>query len=170
MIQFKALIEQFGDKGEKTGWTYIEVPLDVAEKIKPNYKRAFRVKGKLDNYAFHGVSLVPMGEGNFIMALNAAIRKGIQKQKGEFVIVQIAEDTYEKPFDEDFIACMADEPAAVKFFNTLPKGHQRYFSNWIASAKTDTTKTKRIVQAISALARGLGFSEMSRMNKKNAAN
>jgi len=33
-------------------------------------KKAFRVKGKLDAYEYKAVSLIPMGEGDFIMAVN----------------------------------------------------------------------------------------------------
>jgi hypothetical protein len=166
MIRFKALIEQFREKGEKTGWSYIEVPLDIAEQLKPDNKKAFRVKGKLDNYAFENISLLPMGEGNFIMALNAVIRKAIKKQKGANGQVQMEIDTKEKPLSAVFLECLEEEPKGLKFFYTLPKSHQKYFSNWIESAKTDATKAKRIAQAVNALSAGLGFGEMVRMNKK----
>ena len=32
--------------GEKTGWSYIEIPAAIAQQLKPNYKKSFRVKGK----------------------------------------------------------------------------------------------------------------------------
>jgi uncharacterized protein YdeI (YjbR/CyaY-like superfamily) len=64
------------------------------------------------------------------------------------------------------MACLDDEPAALAFFITLPKGHQQYFSNWIESAKTIDTKTKRIMQAVAGLAMGLGYGEMVRHFKK----
>lgn len=166
MVEFKALIERFAQKGEKTGWTYIAVPFDIAEQLKPGNKKTFRVKGRLDAYAFDAVSLVPMGEGNFIMALNATIRKGIKKEKGDFVQVQMEEDTKEPPVSSDFMVCLEDAPEALDFYRTLPKGHQRYFSNWIDAAKTAPTKTRRIVQSVNALAMGLGFSEMIRINRK----
>ena len=38
MIHFKAVIKKFGEQGEKTGWSYIEVPEEVASKIKPGTK------------------------------------------------------------------------------------------------------------------------------------
>ena len=165
-IKFEALIQKFGEKGEKTGWTYIEVSGDIAAKLKPGNKKAFRVKGKLDDYAFEAISLTPVGEGDFIMALNATIRKGIGKKKGATVQVQLEEDTKEPPLSSDFLSCLEDAPSASVFFHSLPKSHQRYFSTWITSAKTLPTKTKRIAQAINALEIGLGFSEMMRMLKK----
>jgi len=63
------------------------------------------------------------------------------------------------------MACMNDEPAAIKYFNSLPKSHQNYISNWIRSAKTEPTKTKRIAMAVSALSRNMGFVEMLREQK-----
>ena len=167
MIQFKATIKKFTEMGEKTGWTYIEIPLTIAEKLKPNSKKSFRVKGKLDDYAFEKASLFPIGEGNYIMALNASIRKHLKKQKGDIIKVQMQEDKKEPRLSDILLECLKEDPKAIKFFKALPKGHQRYFSNWVESAKTESTKAKRIAQAINALALGLGFGEMIRMNKKN---
>lgn len=165
MIKFTTTILKFNEQGEKTGWTYIEIPADIAQQIKPNNKKSFRVKGKLDNYKIQGVALIPMGDGNFIMAINAIMRKAIGKQKGAMLNVTIEEDKTPLKLNEDFLTCLNDEPAALKYFNSLAGSHRNYFSKWIDSAKTEQTKTKRIAMAISALSRGLGFSEMLREDK-----
>lgn len=167
MIKYKTVIKKFSTKGEKSGWTYIEVSLDKAEQLNPSTKKAYRVKGKLDNYDFEGISLTPMGEGNYIMALNKAICKAIKKQPGDTVNVSMEIDQNEKPLSADLLLCLEEEPDALAYFNSLPKSHQRYFSNWIESAKTDSTKTKRIAQSVNALALKIGFAEMIRMNKGN---
>ena len=75
MVQFTATIHKFEKQGEKTGWTYIEIPADIAQQLSPEIKNHFRVKGKLDNFKITGVSLLPMGGGSFIMAINAAHAK-----------------------------------------------------------------------------------------------
>ena len=152
--------------GEKTGWTFIEIPLDIAQKIKPDYRKAFRVKGMLDNYSFEGISILPLGEGNYLLALNASIRKSIKKQSGDTLLVQLEEDKKEKKLSRVFMDCLKEEPSAMKFFKSLPPGHQRYFSNWIETAKTEATKARRIAEAINALAMHLGFGEMIRRNQK----
>jgi hypothetical protein len=169
MIKFKSSIKKFTNKGEKSGWTYIDIPFDIAEQVNPGIKKSFKVKGKLDSYSFEGINLLPMGEGNFIMALNATVRKELKKQKGDTISIQLELDTRVKKLSNDFISCLEDEPKALEFFKTLPGSHQRYFSNWIETAKTDVTKTKRITQAIIALSMKLGFSEMIRMNQKKIA-
>ena len=166
MVQFAATILKFGQQGEKTGWSYIEIKEAVAQKIKPGNKKSFRVKGKLDDYAFKGAAVMPMGDGNFIMALNAAMRKAIGKNKGATLKVCIeADDAVIKP-PAELLECLQDEPTALKFFNTLTKGHQNYFGNWIKAAKTEPTKAKRIAQAVNALSKGWAFNIMLRMQKK----
>jgi hypothetical protein len=45
MIKFTATLLKFDKQGEKTGWTYIEIPADLAQKLKPGNKKIFRVKG-----------------------------------------------------------------------------------------------------------------------------
>nr|AGH18140.1 hypothetical protein [uncultured bacterium] len=168
MIEFTATLKQFSEQGEKTGWTYIEIPVDIAQALKPGNKKSFRVKGKLDKYTIAHIALLPMGTGVFIMAINADMRKGIGKKKGAMVKVKLEEDKNEFQFNKDFMDCLADEPAAIAFFKTLAGSHQRYFSKWIDSAKTAETKIKRIGWAVTALAKKQGYPEMIRShNKKN---
>ncbi len=166
MIRFETVLQQFSEQGEKTGWTYIEVSAEIAGKLKPGNKKSFKIKGRLDDHCFEGVSLIPMGDGHFIMAVNAAMRKAIRKIKGSRVKVQLEVDKNEKPLSAELIDCIADEPRAQETFDKLPPSHQRYFSNWIESARTDATRIRRITQAVIALSQGFGFSEMVRMNKK----
>ena len=163
-VKFTTTILRFEKKGEKTGWTYIEIPADIARKLKPGNKKAFRVKGKLDNFSISKIALLPIGEGSFILPLNAAIRRGIGKRSGAMLKVQIGEDKSDFIFNPDLMACLEDEPSAVKYFEKLTGSHQRYFSKWIDTAKTDSTQAKRIAMAVNALARGLGFPEMLREN------
>lgn len=162
MIRFTVTINKFGAKGEKTGWTYFEVPPDIAQALKPGNKKEFKVKGKLDKYAIKRISLIPMGGGRFIMALNADMRRAIGKKVGAMLEVQLAEDKSDFIFNTDLIECLKDEPAAYTHFRTLTGSHQRYFSKWIDSAKTDATKAKRIAMAVNALAKGWGYPEMIR--------
>lgn len=166
MVRFTVTIKKFGSKGEKTGWTYFEVPADIAQELKPGNKKEFKVKGKLDKYTIKRTSLIPMGGGLFIMALNADMRKAIHKKEGAMLLVQLSEDKSDFVFNADFIECLKDEPPAHSFFQSLTGSHQRYFSKWIDSAKTDTTKTKRIAMAVNALARSMGYPEMIRSSRQ----
>jgi hypothetical protein len=166
MHTFTALLQRFDEKGEKTGWTYITLPTAVSEAMKPGQKTSYRVKGTLDDYAIKQVALVPMGDGQFIIAINATMRRGIRKEAGATIQVSLGVDNDPFPISPDLLSCLEDEPDALQFFNTLAKGHQQYFSNWIESAKTIDTRTKRLTQAVTGLALGLGYGEMIRHFKK----
>jgi len=166
MVQFTVTINKFEKQGEKTGWTYIEIPADIAQQLKPGNKKSFRVKGKLDNYKIAGVSLLPMGGGSFIMAINGAMRKGTGKKQGAMLKVELEEDKKAYQLNKEFMECLEDEPQALVNFKAMPKSFQNYYSKWIDSAKTEPTKTKRIAVAVSTLARGMNFSEMIRSSQK----
>jgi hypothetical protein len=167
MIEFNTIILQFAEQGEKTGWSYIDVPADLAQQLKPGNKKSFRVRGMLDGFAVKGMALMPMGEGNFIMALKAEVRKGIHKNAGAMLHVSIEEDTeYKVEVPDDLQECFGFEPEALDFFNSLPKSHRDYFIKWIDGAKTNETRAKRIVNTVNAMLRKLGYAEMLRAMKK----
>jgi hypothetical protein len=164
MITFYTTILQFGDQGEKTGWSYIEIPADMAQQLKPGNRTSFRVRGMLDGFPVNGMALMPMGDGNFIMALKAEVRKRIHKNAGAMLQVSIEEDTdykVEIPAElQEFF-----DPDASDFFFSLPKSHRDYFIKWIDQAKTAETRAKRIVNTANAALRKLKYNEMMRAMK-----
>jgi len=167
MVQFTTTILKFDNQGEKTGWTYIRIPAAIALKLKPGNKKSFRVKGRLDDHAIKKVALLPMGEGDFIMALNAGVRKAIRKTKGAKLKVELEEDkTVIKP-PSDLMECLGDEPKALVFFNSLAKSHQNYFGKWVSDAKTDGTRAKRIARVVNAMAKSMDFGQMIRSLKQD---
>jgi hypothetical protein len=165
MITFRTKIQKFEKKGEKTGWTFIEISKRQAEQLNPGCKVSYRVKGKLDGHVIQRVAILPMGDGSFILPFNAEIRKGTGKKAGDTVTANLTHDERDVQVSSDFITCLKDDPIAYDFFKTLPKGHQNYFSKWIESAKTGVTKTKRITMAVMALAMKQGYAEMIRAHK-----
>ena len=167
MVQFTTTIKQFDQQGEKTGWTYIDIPSDIAEKLMPGNRKGFRVKGKLDSFPIKGIALLPMGGGNFILTLNADIRKGIRKKKGAMLEVRLQVDPEGYQLNRDFMTCLDDDPSAREYFDTLSSSHRNYFSKWIDSAKTEPTRIKRITMAVNALSKKWGYPEMLRNGKKD---
>ena len=160
MVKFNTTILKYGDMGEKTGWTFVVIPADLAAKLKPGNKKSFRVKGKLDDIPIAGIALLPIGAGEFILTLNAALRKKIGKRHGAGLSVQLTIDNSPLKLDDDLMLCLNDDKTALEFFNKLSNSHQRYFSNWINSAKTDSTKAKRIAQCLIALSKGQHYGQM----------
>jgi hypothetical protein len=162
MVQFTTTILQFAEQGEKTGWTYIRITAAQAQRLKPGNKKSFRVKGRLDDHPIKKVALLPMGEGDFIMALNATMRKAIRKQKGASLKVQLEVDNAKIEPPADLLECLGDEPEAIAYFRQLPKSHQNYFGNWVRSAKTDATRAKRIARVVTAMVKKQTYGEMIR--------
>lgn len=162
MVNLSTIIEKFDKMGEKTGWTYVFIPFDVAEKINPKVKKSYRVKGKIDSIPIKQMALIPMGSGDFIIPLKADLRKKIKKQKGEKVKLVLELDASEFKISSDFLECLKDDKSAEKFFKALTPGHQKYYSKWIDEAKTIETKSKRIAQALEGFKMKMGFPEMIR--------
>jgi len=163
MVEFTAMMLQFAEQGEKTGWTYIDIPADIAQQLKPGNKKSFRVKGMLDSLPVNGMALMPMGDGNFILALKAEVRKALHKSAGAMLHAKLEEDTdFKIEIPADLQECFDFEPETWEFFNSLPKSHRDYFVKWIDSAKTSETRAKRIVNTVNAMLRKWTFNVMMR--------
>jgi hypothetical protein len=157
MVCFTAIIDKFGDKGEKTGWTYLHLPAHIAQEINPGVRVSFRVKGQLDSLDIAQVSVLPMGDGDFIMPVNIAMRRALHKNHGATVLVALEHDTSAVELSAELLTCLSFEPEANDFFEKITMGHRRYWSNWVESAKTIETKSKRISQAIYGLSNGMDY-------------
>ncbi|MGO4874989.1 YdeI/OmpD-associated family protein [Pedobacter psychrotolerans] len=168
MIQINAEIERFGQMGEKTGWSYVFIPAVLANEIKPDCKVSFRVKGKIDDFDISGIATVPMGEGDFIIAINATLRKKIRKEAGAKVELWLEEDKdFRIEMPADLEICLSEDERLLTCFMQQPKSHQNYFIRWINEAKTETTRTKRLVMTINAMEKRQDYGTMIRESKKS---
>ena len=168
MVEFTATILQFDSQGEKTGWSYIAIPAHLAQELKPGNKKSFRIRGMLDGLAVNGLALMPMGGGDFIMALKADIRRELHKNAGAMLRVAVEEDTgYKVEVPDDLQECFDFEPEALDYFNSLAKSHRDYFIKWINSAKTSETRAKRIVSTMNAMLRKWDYGQMIRAMKRD---
>ena len=160
MVKLKTVIKKFASKGEKTGWSYVEVNSTQANKIKKDYKRSYKVKGKLDLIEVENLAMIPMGGGAFIIPLKADMRKKLGKEKGDAIVMQLEEDTKKYQLDKELLICLKEEPVAYTNFKALPMSHQNYYSKWVESAKTDSTKAKRIGLTINGMLNKWTFAEI----------
>jgi hypothetical protein len=164
MVDFNTIILQFGEQGEKTGWTYIEIP----QQIKPDNRQSVRVRGFLDEFAISGMAMMPFGNGNFMLALREQIRKGIHKGRGAMVRVRLEFDAdFKIEIPDDLQECFEfEQPEALEFFSSLAKSHQGYFIKWINDAKTEQTRANRIANTINAALRRMDYGAMLREQKR----
>ena len=166
MVIFKAEMEKFERMGEKTGWTYVFIPAAIANEIKPDCKKSFRIRGKIDQVSIQGLALVPMGEGDFILAVKTALRKQLKKEEGAVVSLELEEDVdFKVEMPPELDMCLSDDPLLMEQFLSLPKSHQHYYINWFNTAKTEKTRVKRLTMIVNAMEQRLDFGEMIRAQK-----
>ena len=162
MVKFNARIQKFAKKGEKTGWSYIEISRPQANKLKKGVKTSYRVKGTLDSLKISKVAIIPMGDGKFIIPVNGQLRKKLGKRAGDVLTVVLEADDSKYILSPDLMACLKDEPSAMETFKSLPGSYQRYYSKWVEGAKTVPTKTRRIMLAVVSLSNKETFQQMMR--------
>ncbi len=166
MHSFKAIIQKYSSKGEKTGWTYVDVPADILTKLKRPDKKEFRVKGVIDDVKFDRMATYPVGEGNFIIAINAELRKKLGKKEGATVSLKIELDKSAALQSEELIEALNEDKIAKKQFDSLLLSHRNYFHRYVYTAKGIDTKAGRIVNVINAMYKKQNFGEMLRGLKK----
>lgn len=166
MFSFKSIIQKFATKGEKTGWTYVDIPQDIILKLKLKNKKEFRIKGAMDDVKFERLACYPIGEGNFIIAINGELRKKLGKKEGAMLSVKFELDKSEALKSQELLDCLNDDKIALKQFDSLLLSHQNYFHRYIYTAKGADTKAGRIVNTINAMHKKLNFGEMIRSLKK----
>jgi hypothetical protein len=160
MIEFAATIRRYAENGDKTGWYLLDVPADLATELQPGSRKAFRVKGTLDKHSIAQVTLLPGGEGAYILPFNGAMRKATGKGEGAQIILRLEADASEVGLPDELAAGLAIDDQALAFFEALPKSHQRYWIKWVDAVKGAATRETRAAKATAALAKGQGFSEM----------
>lgn len=165
-IKFETRLEKFGSFADKTGWTYLVVPANLAIQIHSSSKKAFKVKGSLDQFPITQISLLPFGQGNYMLPFNQSMRKGTGKKAGDHILVCLKKDL--SPFlpDHELLECLDLDQEAKDFFFTLNSSNQKYFSKWVSDAKTPETKAKRISRILEALSFKLDFPGMLRRMKQ----
>lgn len=152
LVNKKYTLEKFPAEG---GWTFARIPEILKDKNAPF--GWVRVKGTVDGVEIKKYHLMPMGNGNLFLPVKAEIRKKIKKQEGDtvHVILYADNDTLEIP--EEFLSCLEHEPAALKFFNTLTDSKKKYYTDWVYTAKQESTKIARLAKSVNRLMRGLTF-------------
>lgn len=140
--------------GGKGGWTFVEIP-EIA--MPKTCFGMLKVKGKIDDYEFSNVHLMPIGNGHLGLAVKAEVRKKIKKEAPDTVHVIIYEDKTPLIVPEELLLCMKDEDGVVDKFEAYSNGQKKAFIDWINSAKTEQAKADRIAKTISMVQNGEKF-------------
>lgn len=151
--EVKKRIAQSGFK--MNAWTYVVIADFPAERKSRNGNA--RVRGWIDTYELRQYNLLPLKEGGMMLPLNAAVRKKIGKGEGDTVHVVLYADDSPVVIPEDILACLLDSPKAHDFFAALSESNQKYYIEWVESAKKVDTKAERILKMMERLESGLKF-------------
>jgi hypothetical protein len=150
IVNKEYLLEKCLGKG---GWTFARIP-----EIKQDKHAHFgwvKVRGTIDGFEIRKYHLMLMGDGNLFLSVKAEIRKRIKKEAGDFVRVILFPDNEPLEIPEEMLFCLQDEPMAFKFFKSLSDSEQKFYIQWIYSAKKEETRVDRLVKSINRLADGL---------------
>lgn len=150
LVNKKYRLEKFPGKG---GWTFARIP-EILQDKKAHFGWV-KVRGTIDGYEIRKYHLMPMGNGSLFLPVRAEIRKKIKKNAGDQVHVILFPDNEPLEVPDEMLLCLQDEPAALKFFQSLSESEQKFYIQWIYSAKKEATKIDRLAKAITRLMQGL---------------
>lgn len=117
-------------------------------------KRRFPVVATVAGYTWR-TSVARMG-GEFLVGLNREVRAGAGVESGDEVEVELALDT--EPREVEVPPELADalerDPATKAAYDKLALTHRKEYARWIAEAKREDTKSRRVAQALKMLREG----------------
>jgi hypothetical protein len=147
VIQFRALLQSRGPAAA--------VVLDEAQvaAVGEGAKR-FPVVATVNGYTWR-TSVARMG-GEFLVGLSREVRDGAGVQAGDEVEVTIELDQAPREVDvpEALATALAGDPQASAVFERLAFTHRKEYARWIAEAKRDETRQRRVAQAVEMIRAG----------------
>ncbi|MCU4156660.1 DUF1905 domain-containing protein [Carboxylicivirga sp. A043] len=147
LVDKKYRLQKFEGKG---GWTYAEI-LEI-EPDKHSWFNWIKVHGFIDECEIKHARLMPIGNGNMMLPVKAAIRKAIGKQAGDIVHIKLYPDNLPTDIPQDIIECFEMEDGRlVEAFNQETANQQQEIVTWIYEAKKEDTKARRIVKLMDYL-------------------
>jgi bacteriocin resistance YdeI/OmpD-like protein/uncharacterized protein DUF1905 len=134
-----------GEKGEAP---VVEIPFDV----RATYGSA-RPKVSV---TVNGVTLrttVAVYDGRSYIGFRKEIREAAGLEMGKTITVAIEPDTAPRLVDvpEDLQRALAKNAAARKIFESLSYSHRKEHAQWVASAKKEETRARRVARVIEML-------------------
>lgn len=110
--------------------------------------RRFPVKATVNGYTWR-TSVARMG-GEFLVGLSREVRQGAGVEAGEEVEVTLELDTAPRDVEVPaaLAAGLAADPEAKAVFDGMAFTHRKEYARWIAEAKKEETRQRRVEQAV----------------------
>ena len=145
---FKAKIE-----GGDGGGAFVLFPYDTEKEF--GTKGKVPVKVAFDGVAYTG-SLIKYGYPQHMLGVLKAIREQIHKGPGDMVDVVLWKDQEKRTVEvpPQFQKLMERENL-LPFFEKLSYTHRKEYCRWIAEAKKEETREKRLAKAVEMMRKGV---------------
>lgn len=151
LVDKKYVLEKFSSKG---GWTYVLIHKEL--KSKEDKIAWKKVRGTIDDFEIRKYHITSMPNiSGLILPINSEIRRHLKKGVGDQVHVILYPDIEPLEIPDEMLMCLQDEPAALNFFNSLSESEQKFYLQWVYSAKKEETKIDRLAKTVSRLQMGL---------------
>ena len=116
--------------------------------------RRFPVVATVNGYTWR-TSVTRMG-GEFLLGLNREVRGAAGVEAGSQVDVTVELDAAPREVEvpADLAAALASDPGAAAAFERLAFTHRKEYVRWIAEAKREETRQRRVQQALEMIGAG----------------
>ena len=146
-IQFRAQLQPRGPAAA--------IVLDDAQvAIVGEGAKRFPVVATVNGYTWR-TSVARMG-GEFLLGLNREVRQGAGVQASDEVDVTIELDVAPREVEvpEALAAALAADPQASESFERMAFTHRKEYARWVAEAKQEQTRQRRVQQALETIRAG----------------
>ena len=116
--------------------------------------KRFPVVAIVNGYTWR-TTVVRMG-GEFLLGLSKEVRQGAGAEAGDEVDVPVELDTAPREVEvpEALAAALAADPEAKASFDRMAFTHRKEYARWIADAKQEETRQRRLGQALEMIRAG----------------
>ncbi len=139
-------------KPGRGGGALVEIPFSVQEEF--GTRGQVRVTATFDGEPYRG-SIAPMG-GRHMLGIAKAIRASIGKNIGDLVHVIVQQDTAPREVEvpRELRDALAGDAVATAAFEGLAYTYRKEYARWIADAKREETRQRRLDKTLEKLRRG----------------
>ena len=116
--------------------------------------KRFPVVATVNGYTWR--TSVTRMKGEFLLGLNREVREGAGAQAGDEVevTVELDEAPREVEVPGALAAALAADPDASASFERMAFTHRKEYARWVAEAKRDETRQRRVEQAVEMIRSG----------------
>lgn len=151
-FEFSAPLERFGvGKSRKIWYNVLFLPAELRAQLPFNQYPRLRVEGEIADHPIEN-AFIPAGDGRNYVIVGPEIMEGADLTIGREILMRFAiadQDHVDVP--EELEKRLAGDRHSERRWKALTPGKKRMLAQHVRSAKTDTTRSRRIEEALEAL-------------------